>query len=277
MPSLGVLVPRGLCRLSIKDVGRKVLQNERPKYNIRGFGQQGCRTQLRDYSRSCRLDFIGLQETIKKDFTMVELRGLEWGGQFVWNWLPANGHSGGLLLGFWEDTFEVVEWKKGDFFLSTSVLHRSSKYFWCFFLVSVLADHGRSNEFVGELASAVRAAPYLVVVGGDFNLIWATGDKSNGNINWPRVRRFNDVIASLSLREICRTVARFTWTNKHLSPIRCVLDRVFISVAWDAVFPPCSLTAITRIGSDHCPLLLDSGQGIVLDKLGSSSKPGGAR
>jgi hypothetical protein len=102
-----------------------------------------------------------------------------------------------------------------------------------------------------------------VVVGRDFNLIRVAGDKSNANINWPRVRHFNDVIASLSLREICSTGACFTWTIKQLSPIRCVLDRVFVSAAWEAVFPLSSLIAVIRIGSDHCPLLLDSGEGTV--------------
>jgi hypothetical protein len=49
-------------------------------YNIRGFGQVGRRTQLRDYVRRERLDLIGLQETIKQDFSMAELRSLECGG-----------------------------------------------------------------------------------------------------------------------------------------------------------------------------------------------------
>jgi hypothetical protein len=39
-----------------------------------------------------------------------------------------------------------------------------------------------------------------------------------------------------------------------------VLDRVFVSAAWEAAFPLCSLTAVTRIGSDHCPLILDNGE-----------------
>jgi exonuclease III len=64
-------------------------------YNIRGFGQQGCRTQLRDYMLRERVDIIGLQETVKQDFSTPELRGLECGGQFSWNWVPANGQSGG--------------------------------------------------------------------------------------------------------------------------------------------------------------------------------------
>jgi hypothetical protein len=99
-----------------------------------------------------------------------------------------------------------------------------------------------------------------LVVGGDFNLIRRAGDKSNDCINWPRVRRFNDAIAAMSLREISRAGARFTWSNNQLSPIRSVLDRVFVSPAWEAAFPLCSLTAVTRIGSDHCPLIFDNGE-----------------
>jgi hypothetical protein len=43
-----------------------------------------------------------------------------------------------------------------------------------------------------------------------------------------------------------------------------VLDRVFVSPNWEACFPLCSLVAITRIGSDHTPLLLNSGEELVL-------------
>jgi hypothetical protein len=35
---------------------------------------------------------------------------------------------------------------------------------------------------------------------------------------------------------------------------------VFVSPSWETLFPLCSLTTITRIGSDHCPLILDNGE-----------------
>jgi hypothetical protein len=91
------------------------------------------------------------------------------------------------------------------------------------------ADHGRSAEFLNELVHLVSSSPFPVVVGGDFNLIRGLGDKSSGNINWPRVHRFNDALAVMSLWEISRVGTRFTWTNRQLNPIRCVLDRVFVS------------------------------------------------
>ena len=72
---------------------------------------------------------------------------------------------------------------------------------------------------------------------------------------------FNDAIARMALREINRSGARFTWTNKQLNPVRSVLDRVFVSPEWDAQFPLASLLAETRIGSDHTPLVLDFGEG----------------
>jgi hypothetical protein len=46
-----------------------------------------------------------------------------------------------------------------------------------------------------------------------------------------------------------------------IDPIRSVLDQVFVSVEWEMAFPLCALCAITRIGSDHSPLLFLSGGG----------------
>ena len=70
---------------------------------------------------------------------------------------------------------------------------------------------------------------------------------------------FNDCIAELALREITRVGARYTWSNNRADPIRSVLDRVLVSVDWEIQFPLCSLRAVTRIGSDHTPLLLSTG------------------
>jgi exonuclease III len=228
--------------------------------NIRGWGAPRRRTQLKNIFKTDQVDIIGLQETIKQDFSAQELRWLEHGGQFNWNWVPATGHSGGLLLGFRDEFFEVGFWRKGSFFISADILQRNNNLKWRFMLVYGLADHSRTSEFLGELETEVANCLLPIVVAGDFNLVRRAEDKSNGAVNWPRVRRFNDVLASLALREICRAGARFTWTNNQAAPIRSVLDRVFVSPSWEVVFPLASLTAVTRIGSDHCPLILDNGE-----------------
>jgi hypothetical protein len=41
-------------------------------------------------------------------------------------------------------------------------------------------------------------------------------------VNWPFVNAFNDSIARMALREVARTGAHFTWSNRERSPVRCV-------------------------------------------------------
>ena len=52
-------------------------------WNLCGFGQVGRRNQLRDYMRSEDVDIVGLQETIRQDFTIQELEGLS-RHKFAW-------------------------------------------------------------------------------------------------------------------------------------------------------------------------------------------------
>jgi hypothetical protein len=123
------------------------------------------------------------------------------------------------------------------------------------------ADHRRSPAFLAELSSKVVRCTTPVMIVGDFNLIRAPEDRSSDHVDFPRMRMFNDCIADLALREITTVGARYTWSNNRVDLVQSVLDRVFVSVEWEMAFPLCALRAITRIGSDHSPLLLSSGGG----------------
>jgi hypothetical protein len=52
-----------------------------------------------------RMDIPGLEETIKEDFSVADLRSLEHARQFVCNWLPATGPYGGC---FWAPVMTVL-------------------------------------------------------------------------------------------------------------------------------------------------------------------------
>jgi hypothetical protein len=52
----------------------------------------------------------------------------------------------------------------GTFFISASIMQRNNRMKWCFILVYGPADHGRSDEFLGELPREVDASPYPVVL-----------------------------------------------------------------------------------------------------------------
>ena len=100
-------------------------------------------------------------------------------------------------------------------------------------------------------------------MGGDFNLMRSEEDKSNDRINWPRIYMFNNSLKNWDLREVTCFGARFTWLNKQRSPVRCVLDRVFLTPELDALILLATVVAETSLGSDHTPLIFDSG-GVAL-------------
>jgi hypothetical protein len=67
------------------------------------------------------VDIIFLQEMIQQDFTLAKLDSLEVGDKFFWSWLPANGHFGGILVGFRDSVFEIGSTMKGSFLVATQV------------------------------------------------------------------------------------------------------------------------------------------------------------
>jgi hypothetical protein len=96
-------------------------------------------------------------------------------------------------------------------------------------------------------------------VGGDFNIIRRKEEKNNNNFNhlWPFI--FNAIIESLDLREIALSGRQYTWANRRDNPTYEKLDRILASVEWEQKYPLVSVRALTRSGSVHTPLLLDSG------------------
>jgi hypothetical protein len=79
------------------------------------MGQLGRINQLREFLTQERVDIIGIQETIKQEFSVRELNWISSNCCFQWNWIPARGHSGGILLGSMKTPWR---WKIGK----TSIL-----------------------------------------------------------------------------------------------------------------------------------------------------------
>jgi hypothetical protein len=76
-------------------------------------GKKGAKDLMYDYC----LDFIGLQETIKKDYDRSFFRKLDPGDSYFWKWVPSVGRSGGILCGIKNESLEVSVFKAGRFML----------------------------------------------------------------------------------------------------------------------------------------------------------------
>jgi hypothetical protein len=97
---------------------------------------------------------------------------------------------------------------------------------------------------------------------GDFNLIRSAKDKNNSNINQMLMDKINLCIDLHQLKEI-RSGSKYIWTNKQLNLVMVNLDRILMSTEWETSHPLCYAWSNGRVGSDHWPIFLDSGEKFV--------------
>ena len=184
--------------------------------------------QLREIIIAEKVDIIGMQETIKHTFTRQELETISV-GNFTWNWLPARGHSGGILVGVKLDDKEVEDWFVGDFLIAVTIRERKTNFRWVLMTVYGPAQHDLSVDFLTETSGRLNGQTLPVVIGGDFNLIREPDDKSFMRADVGLMNAFNTFIEQFGLREIKKTGTKFTWTNKQDNPVLSNIDRVLVS------------------------------------------------
>lgn len=111
-------------------------------------------------------------------------------------------------------------------------------------------------EFLDELRSvgASISSPWMITV--DFNLLLDPTDKNRRNVNQRNMGRFRRFVEDMQLKDIPIHGRRYTWSNEYDNPTFEKLDRVLVSMDWEARFPLCFVQALSSDMSDQCPLHL---------------------
>lgn len=200
-------------------------------WNVRGLGKGSRKCQVREFIEEHKLQMVGLQETMKQTFSDRELKDIAGTREFTWQWLPPKGRSGGILMGICLESLELKDFSIHEFCIVMSVRDRRSNFRWRFVTVYGPAKHELSAEFLRELGTIYRSSPLPCIMGGDFNLIRDSSDKSSDNIDVGLVYLFNDFTGDCQLREMKRSGQKYTWTNKQNNPVMVNLDRVLFSVS----------------------------------------------
>lgn len=128
----------------------------------------GRRGQLKELIAKHEIDCVCLQETIKKEFSVKDWRDLGNNAIFEWNWVPAKGHSGGLLMGIRKEKVEEIECDKGEFFTSMRFTSREDKFRWELINVYGPVQTEREQSFLQELDEKMRRTNLPVLIGGRF-------------------------------------------------------------------------------------------------------------
>lgn len=91
-------------------------------------------------------------------------------------------------------------------------------------------------------------------------MIRCDNDRNKGQGDPRLMQLFNNFIGDFTLTEICVSSAKFTWSNKQKDPTLIKLDRFLVTSQWELHFSRCFAWSKARIRSDHCPLILNTGE-----------------
>jgi endonuclease/exonuclease/phosphatase (EEP) superfamily protein YafD len=78
-----------------------------------------------------------------------------------------------------------------------------------------------------------------------------------------------------ALVEIGLAGRSFTWSNNQSNMITSRIDRIFCNTSFEALFPLGNARALPRLGSDHTPIIWDSGEAVVPRKSSFKFENGG--
>ncbi|XP_020677236.1 uncharacterized protein LOC110095870 [Dendrobium catenatum] len=192
----------------------------------------------------------------KKDNScLMKFLGSNW-DSFV---VPSVGFSGGLMV-IWRNDLAVFSIIEASSQMILGKLEVHSKGSW---IVSSVYGSTYANERKCLWMDIGRhcSTDLPMVVGGDFNCVLSQSEKRGGKKFFltQGSKDFNNFMIIIDLHEVRSMGPRFTWCNKKSGNAQILekLDRCLINSSALNNINLHIVKHLSRIASDHCPILLD--------------------
>ncbi|KAK9949449.1 hypothetical protein M0R45_004968 [Rubus argutus] len=107
------------------------------------------------------------------------------------------------------------------------------------------------NDLV-QLHTSSVTGPWMVF--GDFNCVLGAHEKRGGRVpNFTSCYEFQNMCTTCNLIDIDTTGLSYTWSNRRTN-VR--LDRALGNFDWIDSWSSLECSTLTRVASDHCPILI---------------------
>ena len=140
-------------------------------WNSRGMNRPDKLLRVHDLLREQCPDLISLSETKKTDFDYYQIRTLDPVGKYTWNWLPATGTAGGILVGVSLDLCEVLSWNINQYSVIVLIKNKSDSNIWRYISVYGTAYDEYKLDFINELHNVMASWVGPTAIGGGGTLI----------------------------------------------------------------------------------------------------------
>ncbi|XP_050211520.1 uncharacterized protein LOC126661702 [Mercurialis annua] len=207
---------------------------------------------IRDLVSTHKLAFIGLLESKRELVDDFLVRKLWPNLDFMFDWIPSVGASGGLLLIWNSVSLSNVAISKGSRWIAMDFLFQGVS---CRHILVYASNLAPERLLLWQELESLLSFNGTILISGDFNETIHPEDRLNGVGYTLSMLAFSDFVNNSELMDLPLHGRLFTWQNS-LSKSR--IDRCLISATAGTIWPFMSLTALPGNHSDHVPLCFRS-------------------
>lgn len=188
-------------------------------WNVRGLGGPSKKHLVRDFIEQFKPSIIYFQETKLAVVDRLMWRSIVGSSLDSYCFSAARGTAGGMIVGWNGALFKGKLIFSGSFCLTVEFY--SIQDLSCWHCTTVYGPNARDLklDFWSEIRNCKPPLGIPWIICGDFNAIFSTLDKNNGNVCWEDIRNSQDLIRDLNLVETQLRGRRFTWTNNQMNAI----------------------------------------------------------
>lgn len=223
--------------------------------NVCGIRRDGKPGWVRSLKQNQGVDFLAVQESKLSDPSMLLLSKCWGNSQFHYDYVCSDGAAGGLIS--WWDP---VCFKQLGVIRSKHVLIVSGMLVHSGVLLNIANVHAPNDPaarrtFWNDLLFFRRSFCGLWLFMGDFNDVISPEERLNSVFVPQNARAFNDFMRIAELYEYNMGGHKYTYMSGAGDKLS-KLDRFLVCSEFLALWPCAKVTALPRLLSDHCPIVL---------------------
>ncbi|XP_074266081.1 uncharacterized protein LOC141588541 [Silene latifolia] len=225
-------------------------------WNCRGIARPSFRTHLSYLINAHNPTIVILSETrVRSPNSLAIVRRLPFDSFEI---LDPVGFTGGIIILWNAGKATVSLLNKTDQLINVVVQVPNISFLFLLSAVYASPKFRLRKILWSDLINVAASHDLPWVCLGDFNEVTCSTDKIGGRgIKLNRVNLFKSSLDSCNLIDIGFSGPKFTWTNRRrINPILERLDRVWVNQAWMDQYPNSHNYHLTRLSSDHCPIML---------------------
>ncbi|XP_075108851.1 uncharacterized protein LOC142180698 [Nicotiana tabacum] len=221
-------------------------------WNVRSVNTIQAFERLIKMHRKHHFEFIGILEPMQQSHKMERYKARIGLAQ-------AEVNVSNKIWAFIDEIFEVTILYNMTQQLTLRLTHTETHVELILTLAYAKCDRIERIELWDSLYAMASDMTVPWLVGGDFNVIWDEEEKFGGLlVSLTEVDDFRHCINTCNLTDLGFKGSIFTWWNGR-SEEDCIFkrsDRCFGNLELQQTFPGLEVTHLSKIGSDHCQMLL---------------------